>query len=173
MEFLSMAFSISKSNPNAFSDSNNEGTRGIKNSILYGRRLIETFSKESIALLCADPNFRKQDTILHLHSCITPKRKRCGKWLTDEARNGITLTHISMCIKENTEQTLASLAFRVAYEKNVNYMEAVEELQVLRDTGSLFYYAQDFQKMQKVRWSPGEDNDLIEAVKAYVKDKNR
>lgn len=162
-----MAFSVSNLDVSAC----DEGTRGVKNSIVYGHRLIETFSQKSVDLLCVDPNFHEPDTILRLHSCITPKRKRRGKWFTDETQDGITLTHISMCIKENTAQTLASLAFRVAYEKNVNYMEAVEELQVLRDTGSLFYYEQDFQKLKKVRWLPGEDNDLIEAAKACVKDK--
>lgn len=70
----------------------------------------------------------------------------------DPKRN-VTITTISMCIKEDMGQSLAELAERVAKCKNRPIPESLAVLRELHDSGKLGYY--DDVTMNWKRWEPG------------------
>lgn len=139
--------------------------RGVNACIQYGKNVIDGLSEESVALLKKDPNLNDADTLLQLRERYTGKQMSRGVWMIDESNYDVTLVHISMCIDENRNQTLASLAFRIAYEKRVRYVEAAEILSALNAAGILYVY----ENRVKKKWTPGDDNSLIDAIMAYQK----
>ncbi len=142
-------------------------TRGTHSCIIYGKKVIEGLTSEDVALLQDDPNFCKKGTLSALRGDFSGENISRGQWLIDEANNGASLAHISMCIKENRRQTLASLAFRVAFEKRVEFSEAADMLQALRNAGMLFYYEFEERKTVKNNWTPGNDNSIFDAIAKY------
>ena len=84
----------------------------------------------------------KQPEELHL-------KGKAGFWHV----GGATSTIISMCIKEDFEQTITQLAERVATTKNVDFDAVLEQLVEMKLRGQLGFY-DEFYRL--VKWVPGK-----------------
>ncbi len=131
--------------------------------MVYGMDVINALSDKELGILINDPNFHNDSTLYILREQLSEGYPH-GQWMISSNGNGsdVTLTHISMCIKENKGQTLASLAFRMAYEKSVDFAEAAYILNVIARKNLLFYYSE--KDCRKIKWMPGDDNSLMESV---------
>jgi len=128
---------------------------------------VKRLSQTNIDLMLQDPNFEKKDTLPSLQS-NSQKPIHTNRWMLSDQKNNTTLAHISMCIKDNKQQTLASLVLRLAYGKQMEVKEVATVLLRLQDQKRLFYYSPDIQKITAiVNWTPGEDNILLESIAAY------
>jgi len=149
----------------------NVNTRSPVSCVLRGGTIIDNLTLEDVKLLTIDPNFCMTDTLSSLRKHFSGREMARGQWMVDELKDDATLAHISMCIKEDLRQTLASLAFRIAYEKRVEFAEAALMLKALQNAGMLFYYDYSMEgKTLRIEWVPG-DNNLI--VKEIAKCKKR
>ncbi len=143
----------------------NVDTRSPISCVLRGRNIIDNLTKEDVELLAGDPNFCMKNTLSSLCKHFSGGEMSRGQWMIDQIRNDATLTHISMCIKEDLRQTLASLAFRIAYEKRVEFAEAAMMLKALQDAGMLFYYDYRMEgKAIRIEWIPGENNLIVNEI---------
>lgn len=128
---------------------------------------VKRLSQTNIDLMLQDPNFEKKDTLPSLQS-NSQKPIHTNRWMLSDQKNNTKLAHISMCIKDNKQQTLASLVLRLAYGKQMKVKEVATVLLRLQDQKRLFYYSPDIQRITAiVNWTPGEDNILLESIAAY------
>ena len=145
-------------------------TRSVNLYLLYGGATVEQLTEEDVSLLQADPNFCEEDTLSRLCERHTEEELSRGDWTVFPDEPSVCLAHISSCIRENLEQTLASLAFRLAYEKRTLFAEAAREVCRLQRENGLRYYNRR-EADYPICWRPGTDNSLIEAI--YVKKARR
>lgn len=89
------------------------------------------------------------------------RSKKPPIWQCDrnDPANNVTLALISMCIKEDMEQSIENLAIRGAANKERPVEECLAVLRELRDKGDLGYY--DRMTKEWTEWMPGEQNNEV------------
>ena len=74
-----------------------------------------------------------------------------------------TFALISMCIKDDFNQSIEELAFRIATHKSVSPASAMKVLLLLREQGHLGYY--DNKTLHFIKWKEPEVTDGLENVR--------
>ena len=69
-------------------------------------------------------------------------------------RGEIGLTHLSMCISEDKDQSLAELIARYAEERRIPFVLGAIYIKALISQRDLFYYNISYDGYKKVRWQP-------------------
>lgn len=121
------------------------------------------FTKLQAESLLADPNILWPETIKALQDSFSCEDLHRGCWEID-ATTSVTLAHISICIHEDIEQTLADLALRVSIDKQIYLGETAEILCKLRNSKRLIHFIENENGIiTQQTWTPGAGtaNSLI------------
>lgn len=97
------------------------------------------------------------DAILRLHHTRGRKHKIRQVWDVQrhDPEHNVTIALISMCIKDDMNQTFEQLIERVSQTKERPYGECLAVLSELRNKGELGFY--DDMTKDWTKWTPGEE----------------
>lgn len=111
--------------------------------------------------------------VLNQGEAPVPQKKQRGRrkkapsptWALDfyNPAGNRTFALISMCIKDDFDQSIAELALRVAAYKSVSPAKAQEVLLHLKKRGQLGYY--DDKTLHFVKWKETEETDGLENMR--------